>query len=155
MSWETLMSLVKIREIEPRDEAAWRQLWAGYCDFYRAQIAPAVTEATWRRVVDPQSAFVGRVAELRGEVAGFSISVIHECSWTIAPVCYLEDLYVAPAARGRGLGVALIEDIVALARKNEWARLYWHTRADNAAARRLYDRFSEADEFVRYRLFLD
>jgi len=149
------MSLIKIRGVEPRDEAGWRELWTGYCDFYRAQVPPAVTEATWRRIVSPQSAFVGRIAELDAEIMGFSISVIHECSWTIAPVCYLEDLYVAPVARGRGVGRALIEDIVGLARENAWARVYWHTRADNASARQLYDQFGEADGFLRYRLFFD
>ena len=147
--------MVKIRDTGPHDEPGWRKLWADYCDFYRAQIAPTVTEATWRRILDPQSTFVGRLAEHDGETVGFSLSVVHECSWTITPVCYLEDLYVTPAARGRGVGLALIEDIIGLARKNAWARVYWHTRADNTPARRLYDRFGEADGFVRYRLLLD
>ena len=35
-------------------------------------------------------------------------------------------------------------------RAEGWARLYWVTAADNAAARRLYDRFTQADGFVRY-----
>jgi hypothetical protein len=39
-----------------------------------------------------------------------------------------------------------------MARQCGWSRLYWHTRAENAAARRLYDSFVEADDFVRYRL---
>lgn len=148
-------SLVKVRKIELQDQAAWWTLWKGYCDFYRTDLSPAVTEATWKRIVEPRSAFVGRIAELDCDIVGFSLSVIHECSWTIAPVCYLEDLYVAPAARGRGVGLALVEDIVGLARRNSWARVYWHTEADNASARRLYDRFCQADGFVRYRLGLD
>jgi len=149
------MSLVKIRDIVTEDQTAWRRLWTGYCDFYRTALSPAVIESTWARIVDPQSAFVGRIAELDDEVAGFSLSVIHECSWTIAPVCYLEDLYVKPDARGRGVGLALLEDIIRLSRQNAWARVYWNTEADNASARRLYDRFSQADGFVRYRLYLD
>jgi ribosomal protein S18 acetylase RimI-like enzyme len=52
------------------------------------------------------------------------------------------------------VGRALIEDVLELARETPWARVYWRTRADNAAARRLYDRFCEADGFVRYRLLL-
>ena len=149
------MSLIEIREVELRDETVWRELWAGYCDFYGVRISPAVTEATWRRLVSPLSTFVGRVARLDGEIVGLSVSIIHECSWTIASVCYLEDLFVAPAMRGRGVGRALIEDLVGLARESGWARVYWHTRADNVVARRLYDRFGEADGFVRYRLLLD
>ena len=146
---------MKIRDIVAEDRTAWRELWTGYCDFYRSALPPAVTESTWQRIVDPQSAFVGRIAELGGEIAGFSLSVIHECSWTLAPVCYLEDLYVKPDARGRGVGSALIEDVLRLSRQNAWARVYWNTEADNASARRLYDRFCQADGFVRYRLYLD
>ena len=149
------MSLVTIREIEPQDQAAWRNLWSGYCDFYRTELSPSVTNATWEKIIEPQSAFVGRIAEFDGKIVGFSLAVIHECSWTIAPICYLEDLFVAPHARGRGVGLALIEDIVGLARQNSWALVYWHTEAGNASARRLYDRFGEADSFVRYRLSLD
>ena len=83
---------------------------------------------------------------------GFSTSVLHETTWTIAPVCYLEDLFVAPAFRGRGVGRMLIADLIERAKSNGWSRLYWHTRAGNPA-RRLYDEFDKADDFVRYRLF--
>jgi GNAT superfamily N-acetyltransferase len=87
-------------------------------------------------------------------VAGFTISVLHPGSWALTPACYLEDLFVDPEARGRGLGRALIEDLIGLARDNGWSRIYWHTRQSNAAARRLYGQFAEADDFVRYRMVL-
>jgi GNAT superfamily N-acetyltransferase len=56
--------------------------------------------------------------------------------------------------RGRGLGRALIEDLIALGRARGWSRLYWHTRQGNATARRVYDRFVKADDFVRYKMLL-
>ena len=83
-------------------------------------------------------------------LAGFSVSVVHESTWTLAPVCYLEDLFVAPKFRSRGIGRLLIQDLVDRAKSNGWSRLYWHTRASNPA-RRLYDEFAKADDFVRYR----
>jgi hypothetical protein len=46
----------------------------------------------------------------------------------------------------------LIADLIERAKSNGWSRLYWHTRAGNPA-RRLYDEFIQADDFVRYRLF--
>ena len=46
--------------------------------------------------------------------------------------------------------LALIEWLRNAMRAEGWARLYWMTHRDNAAARKLYDRFCEADEFVRY-----
>jgi GNAT superfamily N-acetyltransferase len=143
-----------IRDPKPQDEAAWRRLWAGYVAFYEADVTNAVTAGTWARLLDPNFGMIGRLAELDGAAVGFTISVIHFGSWTLAPVCYLEDLFVDPQARGHGIGRALIDDLVALARDRGWSRLYWHTKASNETARRLYDRYVGADDFVRYRLLL-
>lgn len=143
-----------LRDPTPEDEPDWRRLWGGYLTFYGASVADAVTEATWRRLLDPASPVLGRVAEGEGGLVGLCHCVLHEGTWTSAPVCYLEDLFVSPDARGSGIGRALIEDALERARADGWARLYWHTRVDNTTARRLYDRFAQADGFVRYRLFL-
>jgi GNAT superfamily N-acetyltransferase len=139
-----------LRDPTPADETAWRGLWSQYNAFYEVNIPEAVTARTWRRILDPAPAVFGRLAVADAEVAGFSISVIHESTWTLAPVCYLEDLFVAPKFRGRGIGRSLIQDLVDRAQSNGWSRLYWHTRASNPA-RRLYDEFAKADDFVRYR----
>jgi GNAT superfamily N-acetyltransferase len=144
-----------IRDPGPDDEAAWRRLWAAYVNFYEAEVAEPVTAGTWARLLDPGSGLIGRLAALDGTVVGFTVSVLHPGSWTLQPTCYLEDLFVDPGARGHGLGRALIDDLVALARDRGWSRLYWHTKAGNETARRLYDRYTKADDFVRYRLFLD
>jgi len=144
--------MLEVRKLEAADEAAWRALWKGYADFYNADVPATVTASTFTRLLDPGSGMIGRVAVVDGELAGFSASVVHAATWSIEPVCYLEDLYVSETMRGRGAGRALIQDLVDLGRARGWARLYWHTQADNAAARRLYDTFTAADGFVRYRL---
>lgn len=143
-----------IRDIRETDAAAWRRLWAGYNDFYATSVPIEVTELTLRRLLDPASAMIGRIAEREGCIAGFSVSVLHESSWTSSPSCYLEDLFVDPNVRGAGVGRALVQDLVDLGRARGWARLYWHTQADNERARGLYDSFVEADNFVRYRVAL-
>lgn len=139
-----------IRSILPDDEAAWQRLWRGYCDFYQAEVPDAVTRRTWARILDPDSAVMCVVAEADGEVVGFAHCVVHENTWEAQPVCYLEDLYVDPAARAQGIGRALLEWLRNAMRAEGWARLYWMTRRDNDAARALYDRFTPADDFVRY-----
>ena len=144
-----------IRDPRPDDETAWRRLWAGYVAFYEATIGEDVTAATWRRLFRPDSNMLGRIAEWKGDVMGFTVSIIHPVSWTLTPACYLEDLFVDPAARGQGIGGALIQDLVDIGRERGWSRLYWHTRASNDVARRLYDKFVKADDFVRYRMILD
>ena len=139
-----------IRPALPADEAAWRKLWQGYCDFYSASVSAAVTTRTWTRVLDPDSGVLCIVAEVDGQVYGFANCVIHENTWELQPVCYLEDLYVLPSARGRGIGKALIEWLRNAMRAEGWSRLYWVTAQDNEAARALYDQFTQVDGFVRY-----
>ncbi len=143
-----------IRDICETDAEDWRRLWAGYNDFYETTVPADVTEHTFRRLLDPASALMGRIAEADDRNGGFSISMLHESTWTKTPICYLEDLFVDPALRGGGLGLALIQDLIDLGRARGWSRIYWHTRTDNARARRLYDKFMPADDFVRYRLTL-
>lgn len=139
-----------IRAALPSDEPAWRELWQGYCEFYETTLPDDTTRRTWKRILDPDSAVMCIVAEVDGRVYGFAHCVVHENTWETQPVCYLEDLYVAPAARGHGIGRALIEWLRNAMRAEGWARVYWMTRRDNHAARALYDRFTPADDFVRY-----
>jgi GNAT superfamily N-acetyltransferase len=143
-----------IRDPAPSDESAWWRLWAGYCAFYETDVPEAVTAGTWARLLTAGSPLFGRIAEWEGRVAGFTTSILHQGSWTLHPICYLEDPFVPPEARGHGIGRALIEDLLARAKERGWSRLYWHTREGNAPARRLYDKFAAADDFVRYRIIL-
>ncbi len=146
---------INVRAANSADEPRWRELWSGYNAFYEQDIPEAITQGTWRRILNPAVPLLGRVAELDGRVVGFSNSVLHESTWAAAPICYLEDLFVDRAARGSGVGRMLLQDLVVLARQNGWPKLYWHTRANNATARRLYDTFTRADDFVRYVVPID
>lgn len=143
-----------IRWIAAGDKPAFLTLWQQYLDFYGVTLAPEVTEATWQRLLDPGSALAGRVTLQDGRVAGFALHVNHASTWVTGDDCYLEDLFVDPALRGSGLGRALIDDLMALARARGWQRLYWHTARDNARARRLYDSYVETDDHIRYRMDL-
>lgn len=146
--------MIRIRDPRPQDEVDWRRLWEGYNRFYGAEVPPEVTAGTWRRILDPTASLFARLAVREGRTVGFAVAVLHPGTWSLKPLCYLEDLFVAPEERGRGAGFALIGDLIDLGRSCGWTRLYWHTGANNAAARRLYDRFAPTDGFVRYALAL-
>ncbi len=143
-----------IRNAQPEDEAAWRELWAGYCEFYEAQVSQAVTASTWNRIMSTPARIGCRILISQGRAMGFAHHVLHEGTWVVQPLAYLEDLFVVPEGRGQGLGKALIDDLLVLAKTNGWSRVYWHTNRDNATARKLYDHYIPADNFVRYRLNL-
>ncbi|MDQ2065374.1 GNAT family N-acetyltransferase [Xinfangfangia sp. CPCC 101601] len=141
-----------IRDAILEDEQAWRRLWAGYLDYYEVSLTPEVTDNTWRNLMAPQAPLKARMAVMGDVAVGFAMNLHHPSSWVIGEDCYLEDLFVDPAHRGAGIGRALIDDLVALARAKGWHRLYWHTRHDNARARQLYDQYVKTDDHIRYRL---
>lgn len=143
-------SQVEIRPIEASDEPEWRRLWAGYLDFYESTLPQATTDATWTRIIGNDSAFGGLVAEYQGQVLGIANYVLHPFTWSELPACLLHDLYVVPEARGRGAGRRMIEYLIEKATADDWARVYWVTKENNATARVLYDRFGPADGFIRY-----
>jgi ribosomal protein S18 acetylase RimI-like enzyme len=136
------------------DETQWRSLWRSYCEFYQVSLSDAVTAHTWRNIV-ANDRVIGLAASRGGELAGFGIAVLHDATWSEGPSAYLEDLFVREDERGRGIGRAIIDELILRGRAEGWGAIYWHTRADNAAARRLYDSYCPADDFVRYRLFLE
>lgn len=136
------------------DYAAWRPLWDDYLVFYKVDVPEHVTARTWQRLIDPQFPLYGRVVRLQGRIVGFAIHLPHVSTWQEGATCYLEDLYVAPEARGTGAGRALIDDLMSICERHDWEKLYWVTDNDNETARRLYDRYVPADKTVRYRLKL-
>ncbi|CAM6457738.1 Ribosomal protein S18 acetylase RimI and related acetyltransferases [Leclercia adecarboxylata] len=143
--------MVKVREAKAEDYEAWLRLWNGYLSFYGTGLDEAVTLATWRRVLSADSSLFCRLAETEQGVVGFAICVLHEGTWVTQPLCYLEDLFVDDAARGKGAGRALIEAIINEAREKGWSKVYWVTREGNPA-RALYDKLAVVDDYVRYRI---
>ena len=143
---------VQIREAEPQDEAGWRALWAQYLAFYAVDLPQAQTDRCWGWLMTPGHPLKLRVACEGAAMLGFALWQHHPSSWVATDDLYLEDLFVAPGARGRGLGRALIEDLYAIARARGFGRVYWMTETGNASARRLYDAVSEHDDHIRYRI---
>ena len=143
---------MSIRDIVPSDEAAWRGLWGQYLAFYGVDLAPEITDQTWGRIVDAGSLLRGRLALSGGEALGFALHHTHLSTWAAGADCYLEDLFLTEGARGRGIGRALMDDLIAICRAKGYSRLYWHTDESNLRARKLYDSYTPTDGHVRYRI---
>lgn len=140
-----------IRPLEPGDRAEWDLLWSGYLRFYGQDLPPRVTDATWRRLVDPDADLLGLcVHDLVGGMVGFAHYLFHPVTWSVGVRCYLEDLFVAEASRGRGAGYALVQAVFAAADERDADQVYWFTQASNLRARKLYDRMGRLTPFVKY-----
>ena len=140
-----------IRPVARGDHAAWLPLWEGYNHFYERTAAPEVTAMTWSRFFDGYEPMHALVAEADGGLIGIVHYLFHRNTSMIGPTCYLQDLFTAPAARGRGVGRALIEAVYAAARAAGAGRVYWMTHETNRTAMRLYDQVAERSGFVQYR----
>ena len=140
-----------IRPLRREDEAEWRGLWTGYLAFYQTSVPEAVYVSTFARLLgDDRQDFSALVAEGDGRLLGLTHYLFHRHAWKVENVCYLQDLYVDPQARGTGLGRALIEAVYARADAAGAPAVYWLTQDFNATARQLYDRIGQVTPFIRY-----
>jgi len=142
--------MTEVRALRPEDRSPWDALWTGYLRFYRHHLPAAVTEGAFARLSDPGSRLHGLVAEHDGALVGFAHYQFHPSTWALRDYCYLEDLYVDPAARGRGVGRALIQAVYAAADRANAANVYWLTQEFNADGRALYDTLARRTSFIRY-----
>jgi GNAT superfamily N-acetyltransferase len=143
--------MTKIRELRHEDRAVWGGLWAGYLHFYRAELAPEVTEQTFARMTERREGCFGLAAEAEdGTLVGFAHCVVHPTTWSTGATCYLEDLFVDPGHRGTAAARSLIEAAGEQGRAAGAVTLYWHTQAFNGRARSLYDTVAQLTSFVHY-----
>jgi GNAT superfamily N-acetyltransferase len=144
-----------IRPVTRQDYGQWLPLWDGYNAFYGRSgptaLAPDITRMTWQRFFDAYEPVRALVAESGGGLLGLTHYLFHRSTTMIEPVCYLQDLFTAEAARGKGVGRALIEGVYDEARRAGCSRVYWQTHETNNVAQELYNKVAERSGFIVYR----
>ena len=148
------MSL-EIRAALAADKQRWFILWQGYLDFYKTELSTEQSSLTWQRILDPEFNMKCAVAIDDGLIVGFTTYSLQNSTWSEGGHCYLEDLFVDPAVRGKGVGRTLIEYVKSYAIENNCSRLYWNTDEDNATARKLYDTYTLESGKRQYRIALN
>ena len=144
---------VRVRPLQARDKPVWLALFKGYVEFYKATVPEDVIETLWQRLMRGGEGFhIALVAVDDADTpVGLAHILFHRSTWSNGFYCYLEDLFVDSAQRGRGIGRALIEAVYAEADARGCPRTYWMTQESNATARALYDRVATKSPFVQYR----
>lgn len=150
-----MLNDIIVRAVAREDYPQWLPLWDGYNAFYgrsgETALALDITRMTWARFFDAYEPVRALIAADKDRLLGIAHFLFHRSTTTIEPVCYLQDLFTAEAARGKGIGRALIESVYDEAKKAGSSRVYWQTHETNATARRLYDGVAERSGFIVYR----
>jgi len=117
-------------------------LFAGYQRFYGvAEPDDDRNRSFFARFLAPSEAGLLLRARTDGAMTGFACLYFTMSSINAADVVLLSDLFVTPGGRGRGIGRALIEASLEVARHRGAAHLEWLTAIDNRTAQRLYEGF--------------
>jgi len=133
--------VIAIARVHEDDLAELLPLVRGYCDFYAVSPSDDELLALSRALIaDPDRDGVQLLARNEGEALGFA-TIYWSWATTIASrIGVMNDLFVAPAARGTGAAEQLILACVEECRQHGAAELTWQTAPGNERAQRVYDR---------------
>ena len=143
------LAIVPIREVP---FAEWLEMWL---DYVRPQITDRTLPLhalTYERLCDGETSGLFGVAAVSSGAVGFAHYVFHASTWEAADFCHLQDLYVAPSARGQRVGETLIRDVAEHARRRGSSAMGWRTQESNVSAHALYSRLARRTNRVSYHL---
>ena len=144
-----------IRPARPSDVPRIHELIVELATYERAADEVRSTPAQLHEALfGPQPAAYALVAEVDGLVVGFALYFRNFSTWEGVHGIYLEDLFVAPEQRGRGLGKALLVALAEIAVERGYARVEWAVLNWNQPSIDFYNSLGAVplDEWTVYRL---
>ena len=147
--------VVALRRVEKSDVAAVVSLVHELAEYEHAPLECQLTAPQMRRALfGSEPALFGHVATVDDEVVGCALWFLNFSTWRGSHGVYLEDLYVRPAFRQRGLGRALLVELARVCRDNGYARMEWSVLDWNRSAIAFYESLGATAqaEWSTYRL---
>lgn len=144
--------MLSIGKLAPADRAGWETLFRAYIAFYKRVEPQSMYDRAWEEFQSGK-----RMHALGAKIDGRLVGITHffrHVSTSSPDVCYLQDLFTAEDARGKGVARALITSVCDWARARACCRVYWMTHESNATARCLYDKVGKNRGFIRYQIEL-
>ena len=141
-----------IREIRLGDKDEWEFLYKGYADFYKVEMNAKILKTVWHWIHDNNHDVSGLAYEKDNKI----IAIAHYRKMP-SPlrgkyIGFLDDLFVDPNHRKKGIGEKMIKELNMISRKNNWNLVRWITRDDNSKAKSLYEKLSQKTNWEVYEL---
>ncbi len=139
-----------VRRIQASDHSQWQQLWCAYLAFYDTVLPEAVYAGTFAKLISGDQGMYGFLALDGDKAIGLVHYLTHADFWKLTPVCYLQDLFTTPYARGKGVARNLMQAVFDDAKAMGIPEVYWLTAETNYSGRMLYDRVGLKTPFIVY-----
>ncbi|MFJ6654091.1 GNAT family N-acetyltransferase [Microbacterium sp. NPDC091313] len=143
---------IEVRPLREGDRQQWEALFEGYRRFYRLAPDSDVLSRTWGWIARRDHGITGLAALAGDELVGIAHMRLYARPSAGRMSVFLDDLYTAPHARGRGVAAALVHEVAVRARDSGADTVRWITADDNTTARRVYDRVASVLPFVMYQM---
>lgn len=151
----TQPSRFHIRPIAGEDHAEWSALYADYARFYAVNQSVAMREQVWQWLHQPSPAIFALVAvDAQGRLIGFAHYRAFVRPLAASMGGYLDDLFVASAVRGQGVGTALIKAVVQIGQLQGWSVIRWVSAEDNQLAHACDDKLARHTGWQTYEISL-
>ena len=143
--------MITVRPIAASDRAAWSALYSAYADFYHVTQTEEMRDTVWTWLHDLTHGTEGLLAiDDDGAAVGLAHFRPYARPLSASVGGFLDDLFVAPSARGREVSKVLIAELVRIAGERGWTVVRWITAEDNYRARATYDKIATRTQWVTY-----
>ena len=147
---------ITVTALSERDRSEWEKLYFAYADFYNMPMNQEVLDTVWSWIFDQNNKFYCLIAKDDSN-NGLGLMHYREMPSPLrgASVGFLDDLFVNPDYRGKGIVNALYKALNKEASKHGWPFVRWITADNNYRGRSVYDKISEKTHWVTYQMSTD
>ena len=144
-----------IRPITADDYKGWDPLYLGYAEFYKVASSVEKRRIVFEWILDPNHVVEGLVIERQGRLIG--LAHYREMPRPLHGMMmgFLDDLFIAPDARGGGIGLIMFEHLKQICRERGWTVMRWLTQDHNYRARALYDQIGAKSQMNLYEMTVE
>ena len=141
-----------IREIKLTDKEQWENLYEGYAKFYKVEMNKTILKTVWNWIHDKNHEVEGIVYEINNKIVGLAHYRKMPRPLRGQEIGFLDDLYVDPDYRRKGIGEKFLNYLKELSKSRGWNLIRWLTHDDNIKAKSLYDRVAKKTNWDLYEL---